>query len=110
MSNNNKKRMSATVSKKFYHKVKQVASRRFLHSKGYMTKFLVLALKILMKLERDPKFVKRINRYVNKNYNHPKYGDRLAQFVEDSIREYLDNHELMVITGANLIIIFLNYC
>jgi hypothetical protein len=92
MTDPDKKRMWATVSENFYNLVKQTASRRYLHRRGYMTKFLVLALKILLKIDRDPKLVKEINKFVNNNYTHSLYDDRAAQFVEDAVRYYLKKH------------------
>lgn len=108
MPNKKKKRLSATVSETFYTTVKQIASKRFAHR--YMSRFLIMGLKILVKLHQDQLLVQKINKYVNKNYNHPKYEDKLAQFVEDAIREYLENHSIFILFFFNkLIIIHLIY-
>ncbi len=92
MTDNNKRKISAIVSKKFHDYVSYVASRRFLNRRGYMTMFIVMSVKITLRLHNDEKLVKEVNKYVNSNYTEKKYDDRLAHYVEDCIREHLMNH------------------
>lgn len=94
MTNNNKKRISATVSEEFYKLIEQIASRRYIHRKGYMTQFIILALKILIKVNSNPKLLVRINKVANREYSYKNnYEDRISQLVYDALCEYLQYHE-----------------
>lgn len=89
------KYLKILVTPQLYDEFENTSSKRFIN--GSKSKFGRLAFKLLLTIHKDKKRVIKLHNMANnrfKEYNH--YSDRLCKLIEESLDEYIENHEGIV--------------
>lgn len=89
-----KKRKTITieVTPEFYEQFEKTASKRFIHCQGYKSKYILLALTILININQDPHLMAQIHKTILSSYmHHDHYFDRISALILDAIHEYTKN-------------------